>query len=119
CVFLQASLPVRVNMIQAENGQSQLQHDEPKPKGRYTGERLKALRPETYRRVVGLLAEPHEHVSIREIYRQCHVTNDTVKAIEKREANSYSRTKRSTDGPSGSHCQCSPMIALRTRSTTR
>jgi hypothetical protein len=73
-------------MIQAENGQSQLQHDQPKPKGRYTGERLKALRPETYRRVVGLLAEPREHVSIREICRQCHVTDDTVKAVEKREA---------------------------------
>ena len=74
------------NMIQAENGQSQLQHDQPKPKGRYTGERLKALRPETYRRVVGLLAEPREHVSYREICRRCHVTDDTVKGVEKREA---------------------------------
>jgi hypothetical protein len=86
CVFRQASLAVRVNMIQADNGQLQLQHDQPKPKGRYTGEQLKALRPETYRRVVELLAEPREHVSIREICRQCHVTDDTVKAIEKREA---------------------------------
>ena len=33
-----------------------------------------------------LLAEPREHVSIREICRQCHVTDDTVKAVEKREA---------------------------------
>jgi hypothetical protein len=68
------------------NGQSQLQHDQLKPKGRYTGERLKALRPETYRKVVELLAEPREHVSIREICRQCHVTDDTVRAVEKREA---------------------------------
>src|SRR5262249_33836439 len=37
-------------------------------------------------RVVRLLAEPREHVSIREICRQCHVTDDTVKAVEKREA---------------------------------
>jgi hypothetical protein len=68
------------------NDQSLSQHDQPKPKGRYTGERLKALRPETYRRVVGLLAEPREHVSYREICRRCHVTDDTVKAVEKREA---------------------------------
>ena len=47
---------------------------------------MKLLRPETYRRVVRLLAEPREHVSVREICRQCHVTDDTVKAIEKAEA---------------------------------
>ena len=58
----------------------------PKRNGNYTGERLKALRPQTCRRVVELLAEPREHVSIREICRQCHVTDDTVKAVEKREA---------------------------------
>ena len=57
-----------------------------KPRGNYTGERLKLLRPETYREVVRLLAEPREHVSIREICRRCHVTDDTVKAIEQREA---------------------------------
>jgi transposase-like protein len=44
------------------------------------------LRPEIYRRVVQLLAEPREHVSYREICRQCHVTDDTVKAVEQREA---------------------------------
>src|SRR5207244_10967981 len=68
------------------NGQPLSQPDGGKPKGNYTGERLKALRPETYRRVVQLLAEPREHVSYREICRQCHVTDDTVKAIEQREA---------------------------------
>jgi hypothetical protein len=73
-------------MMPASNGQSLLQGDRPKPKGNYTGTRLKALRPETYRRVVRLLAEPREHVSIREICRQCHGTDDTVKAIERREA---------------------------------
>jgi hypothetical protein len=71
-------------MIEA-NGQ-QLTQDTRKPRGNYTGERLKILRPEIYRRVVELLAEPREHVSIREICRQCHVTDDTVKAVEKREA---------------------------------
>jgi hypothetical protein len=68
------------------NGQPLSQPDGGKPKGNYTGERLKVLRPETYRKVVELLAEPREHVSIREICRQCHVTDDTVKAVERREA---------------------------------
>jgi hypothetical protein len=57
-----------------------------KPRGNYTGERLKSLRPEIYREVVQLLAEPRQQVSIREICRRCHVTDDTVKAIEHREA---------------------------------
>src|SRR5439155_12190783 len=32
------------------------------------------------------LAEPRQYVSYREICRQCHVTDDTVKAIVQREA---------------------------------
>jgi hypothetical protein len=60
--------------------------DRPKRRGNYTGERLKMLRPETYRHVVELLAEPRQHVSYREICRRCHVTDDTVKAVERREA---------------------------------
>jgi len=67
-------------MSELENGQLS------KPRGNYTGERLKSLRPEIYREVVRLLAEPREHVSIREICRRCHVTDDTVKAIERRES---------------------------------
>src|SRR4030095_11717249 len=63
-------------------------------KGNYTGERLKMLRPEIYRRVVELFAEPREHVSIREICRQYHVTDDTVKAVEKREAMSIAARKQ-------------------------
>src|SRR5712692_6809300 len=73
-------------MIKSSNGQPLSQGDRRKPKGNYTGERLKVLRPETYRRVVRLLAEPRQYVSYREICRQCHVTDDTVKAIEQREA---------------------------------
>src|SRR5437773_11771877 len=75
------------------NGQPLSQPDGGKPKGNYTGERLKALRPETYRKVVELLAEPREHVSYREICRQCHVTDDTVKAVERREAISIATRK--------------------------
>jgi hypothetical protein len=72
-------------MIQP-NGELLPQPDSSKRTGNYTGERLKVLRPETYRRVVRLLAEPRKHVSYREICRRCHVTDDTVKAIERREA---------------------------------
>src|SRR5215468_3806651 len=72
-------------MIQP-NGKSLARQDQPKPKGRYTGQRLLRERPLVYNRVVRLLAEPREPVSIREICRQCHVTDDTVKAVEKREA---------------------------------
>ena len=79
-------------MIQ-QNRELLPQRDSAKRKGNYTGERLKVLRPETYRRVVQLLAEPREHVSIREICRQCHVTDDTVKAIERREAVSIAARK--------------------------
>jgi hypothetical protein len=82
-----------VNIIQP-NGELLPQPDLSKRKGNYTGERLKVLRPETYRCVVRLLAEPREHVSIREICRQCHVTDDTVKAIEKREAISIAARKQ-------------------------
>ena len=80
-------------MIQP-NGESLSLSDQSGKKGNYTGERLKALRPEIYRRVVELLAEPREHVSIREICRQCHVTDDTVRAVEKREAISIAARKQ-------------------------
>jgi predicted Zn-ribbon and HTH transcriptional regulator len=77
-----------------QNGELPAPPEPSKRKANYTGERLKALRPQTYRRVVELLAEPREHVSIREICRQCHVTDDTVKAIEKREAMSIAARKQ-------------------------
>jgi hypothetical protein len=75
-----------LNVNQSQNGQSLSDVNHPKSRGNYTGERLRSLRPDTYREVVRLLAEPREHVLIREICRRCHVTDDTVKAIEQREA---------------------------------
>jgi hypothetical protein len=80
-------------MIQP-NGELLPQLGPSKRKGNYKGERLRALRPQTYRRVMELLAEPREHVSTREICRQCHVTDDTVKAVEKREAISIAARKQ-------------------------
>ncbi len=82
-------------MIKSSNGQPLSQGDRRKPKGNYTGERLKVLRPETYRRVVRLLAEPRDYVSYREICRRCHVTDDTVKAVEQREAVPIAARKQS------------------------
>jgi predicted Zn-ribbon and HTH transcriptional regulator len=91
--FFETSLNVHANMIQ-QNGELLPQPASSKRKGNYTGERLKVLRPETYRRVVRLLAEPREHVSIREICRQCRVTDDKVKAVERREAISITARKQ-------------------------
>jgi broad specificity phosphatase PhoE len=64
-------------MIQARNGQSQ---SEPKTRGRFTGQRLKLLRPETYRQAVELLAEPREQVPysivfLRLNYVACFIVN--------------------------------------------
>jgi hypothetical protein len=79
---------------QLRNGQSLSDVNHPKSRANYTGERLKSLRPATYREVVRLLAEPREHVSYREICRRCHITDDTVKAVEEREAVSIATRKQ-------------------------
>jgi hypothetical protein len=71
---------VHANIMQQSNGQPLSQ---PNPS---RSERLLRERPRVYNEVVRLLAEPREHVSYREICRRCHVTDDTVKAVEKREA---------------------------------
>ena len=59
-----------------------------------TGAVLKALRPETYRKVLELLAEPREHVSYREIARVCSVSCHTIKAIERAEAETLAVRKQ-------------------------
>ena len=68
------------------SGQSPAQADHAKPKGRFTGERLKILRPDVYRRVIELLAEPREQVPYDHICRLLHVSEHTVAAIEKSQA---------------------------------
>ncbi len=70
-------------MHQATNSQTPTNLESPKPKGRFTGERLKVLRPDVYRRVLDLLAEPREQVPYDHICRLLHVSEHTVKAIEK------------------------------------
>ena len=42
CVLLKATLNVQANMFEPQNGQSQIQCAQSKPKGKYTGERIPA-----------------------------------------------------------------------------
>ncbi len=81
-------------MIQSENGQSVSCPTPPHRKGRFTGERVKALRPEVYRRAVELLAEPREHVPYDHICRLLRVGEHTLKAIEKAESASIAERKQ-------------------------
>ena len=80
-------------MIQSRNGQSHSDREQSKPKGRFTGERLKLLRPETYRQAVELLAEPREQVPYDHLCRLLHVSEHTLKAIEARESLSIAERK--------------------------
>jgi hypothetical protein len=80
------TLSVQLNMIDPNNRHSSPPCDRSKPKGRFTGERVKALRPETYHRVVELLAEPRSQVPYDHICRLLRVSEHTVKAIEKAES---------------------------------
>jgi hypothetical protein len=82
-------------MFDSQNGQSQREREDPKRAGRFTGQRLKVLRPDTYRRVVELLAEPRQHVPYDHICRLLHVSEHTVKAIETRESASVAERKES------------------------
>ena len=84
-----------MNVNRASNGQSISDYDQSKRKGRFTGERVKALRPDTYRRVMELLAEPRQQVPYDHIARLLRVSEHTVKAIEKAEFrfNSGAKTK--------------------------
>src|SRR5438105_3194936 len=57
--------------------------DKTKPKFHCTGERLFRDRPDVYKAVVKLLAEPG--VSIRTICRELHVSDHTVRSVAARE----------------------------------
>jgi hypothetical protein len=84
--LLKDSLPVQANMIQSRNGQSQSEPGQSKPRGRFTGQRLKLLRPETYRQAVELLAEPRQQVPYDHVCGLLHVGEHTLKAIEASES---------------------------------
>jgi hypothetical protein len=95
--LLQASLPVRLNMSQPNNGQALSPKDDRllAPKGsqaRYTGELLLRTRPKTYRAIVRELAEPN--ASVNGIARGYRVSNHTVMGIREREAKSIAERKK-------------------------
>jgi hypothetical protein len=81
-------------MIQSANGQLVSHSAHRQRKDRFTGERVKALRPEVYRRAVELLAEPREHVPYDHICRLLRVGEHTLKAIEKAESASIAERKQ-------------------------
>ena len=62
---------------------------------RYTGERLLRERPKISRQVVRLLGEGW---SSNKICKWCHVTRETVRAVEKREATEINARKKSIVG---------------------
>jgi hypothetical protein len=76
-----------LNICQPINGQAIA-----KPKGRYTGELLLRTRPKIYRQIIRLLSEG---VSANQICKLCHVTRETVRAVERREAVEISERKKS------------------------
>ena len=95
--MLQASLPVRLNMSEPNNGQALSPKDNRllAPKGsqaRYTGELLLRTRPKTYRAIVRELAEPN--ASVNGISRRYRVSNHTVMGIREREAKSIAERKK-------------------------
>src|SRR5262245_46604228 len=79
-------------MIEPSNGQA-LSTQDARP--RYTGERLLRERPKIYRQVVRLLGEGW---SANKICKWCHVTRETVRAVESREAAEISARKKSIVG---------------------
>jgi hypothetical protein len=93
CVFVESTLSVHLNMNQLNNGHELSTTDDARP--RYTGERLLRERPKVYRQVVRLLGEGW---SANKICKWCHVTRETVRAVERREATEISARKKSIVG---------------------
>jgi hypothetical protein len=80
-------------MIAPNNSHELSTTDDARP--RYTGERLLRERPKIYRQIVRLLGEGW---SANKICKWCHVTRETVRAVERREAMEISARKKSIIG---------------------
>src|SRR5947207_14836623 len=80
-------------MIEPNNGQALSRTQDARP--RYTGERLLRERPKIYRQIVRLLGEGW---SSNKIWKWCHGTRETVRAVEHREAAEISARKKSIVG---------------------
>ena len=72
-------------MVELGNGRSQAKPEQPKPRLRFTGQRLTLLRPET---------EPRQQVLYHHICRKLRVSEHTLKAIEKAESLSIAEKKQ-------------------------
>ena len=84
-------------MSEPNNGQalSLPQHKQRLPNGhqaRYTAETVLRTRPKTYRKIVHLLADPNW--SVLQISKNCRVSEHTVRAIRKREAQDIAERKK-------------------------
>jgi DNA invertase Pin-like site-specific DNA recombinase len=80
-------------MSEQNNGQLLSTTQNARP--RYTGELLLRTRLKVYRQIVRLLSEG---VSANQICKLCHVTRETVRAVERREAAEISTRKKSIIG---------------------
>ena len=80
-------------MGEPNNGQVLSRTQDARP--RYTGELLLRTRPKVYRQIIRLLSEG---VSANQICKLCHVTRETVRAVERREAAEISARKKSIIG---------------------
>jgi hypothetical protein len=90
CICAQIRISVRLNITESNSGQALSKQHDARP--RYTGERLLRERPKIYRQVVRLLSEGW---SANKICKWCHVTRETVRAVEHREAVEISERKKS------------------------
>ena len=91
CISLQSTLPVRLNMIEPNNGQMLTAQDSEAAQG-FTAERVLRTRPKSYRAIVQLLADPH--VSVNRIAKLHRVSTHTVRAIRYREAQTIAERKK-------------------------
>jgi hypothetical protein len=86
--LLEAILNVQANMSESHNGQSQIQCAQSKPKGKYTGERIK---PAKLQAIVNALSigEPIQSIAAR-----LHSSTSTVIATRERESLDIERRKQ-------------------------
>jgi len=82
-----------LNMSEQNNGKVLSTTHDHRP--RYTGERLLRERPKIYRQIVRLLSEGW---SSNKICKFCHVTRESVRAVERSETTEISARKKSIVG---------------------
>jgi transposase-like protein len=89
--LLQASVPVRLNMTEPNNGQTLTTQSSEAAQG-FTAERVLRTRPKTYRAIVQLLADPG--AAVMHIAKRHRVSEHTVRAIRARESIAIAERKK-------------------------